>query len=169
MPSVLGCLVLPTCGVIPLFHRRFRVSYLIQIPKAIRLNVNRCRALSSPPAPPSACGVRRAYKTPARPRWNLCFCVSGILSPNVCRVRISHLSAVDVSDGSNAAEPVKPDGAVFPLSIRQRPHFCSAGMTLRANRVVSHRAETASLSPSRSQTSTMRRDIVPKIAAGVSH
>jgi hypothetical protein len=51
MPSVLGCLVLPTCGVIPLFHRRFRVSYLIQIPKAIRLNVNRCRALSSPPPP----------------------------------------------------------------------------------------------------------------------
>jgi hypothetical protein len=51
MPSVLGCLVLPTCGVIPLFHRRFRVSYLIQIPKAIRLKVNRCRVLSSPPPP----------------------------------------------------------------------------------------------------------------------
>src|SRR3984885_12443581 len=38
----------------------------------------------------------KLYKTPARPRWGLCFCVSGgrILSPNVCRVRISHLSAV---------------------------------------------------------------------------
>jgi hypothetical protein len=32
------------------------VSYLIQIPKAIRLKLNRCRALSSP-RPPSACAV----------------------------------------------------------------------------------------------------------------
>jgi ABC transporter substrate binding protein len=38
-----------------------------------------------------------------------------------------------------------------------------------ANSVVSHRRETANVSPSRSQTSTMRRDIVPKIAADVSH
>ena len=66
MPSVLGCLVLPTCGVIPLFHRRFRVSYLIQIPKAIRLKVNRCRALSSPPPPKRLCGYVRT-----RPRRGL--------------------------------------------------------------------------------------------------
>jgi hypothetical protein len=47
------------------------VSYLIQNPKAIRLKVNRCRALPSPPASPSACAVIRAYKTSARPRWGL--------------------------------------------------------------------------------------------------
>jgi hypothetical protein len=45
------------------------VSYLIQLPKAIRLKVNRCRALSKPPRSPSACAVRRAYKTPVKPRW----------------------------------------------------------------------------------------------------
>jgi hypothetical protein len=37
---------------------------------------NKCRALSSPPPPKRPCGIR-AYKTPARPRWGLCFCVSG--------------------------------------------------------------------------------------------
>ena len=56
----------------PTFPPSLRVSYLIQIPKAIRLKVDECRALPSPP-PPSACAVRRAYKTPARPRWGLCF------------------------------------------------------------------------------------------------
>jgi hypothetical protein len=57
-----------------------------------------------PPRPPKRlCGIR-AYETPARPRWGLCFCVSGgRIPPNVCRVRISHLSAVDVSDGSIAS------------------------------------------------------------------
>jgi hypothetical protein len=58
-----------------------------------------------PPAPQSACAVYVRTRPPARPRWGLCFCVSGgrILSPNVCRARISHLSAVDVSDGSIAS------------------------------------------------------------------
>jgi hypothetical protein len=38
---------------VELFHfsTALKVSYLIQIPKAIRLKVNRCRALSSPPPP----------------------------------------------------------------------------------------------------------------------
>jgi hypothetical protein len=38
-PIVSSCAFEPCRKVIPLFHRRFRVSYLIQIPKAIRLNV----------------------------------------------------------------------------------------------------------------------------------
>jgi hypothetical protein len=82
MPSVSGCLVLPTCGVIPLFHRRFRVSYLIQLPKAMRLKVNKCRAPQAPKAPRRPCGTS-AYKTPARPHlsWGLCFCSSGRLRP----------------------------------------------------------------------------------------
>jgi hypothetical protein len=51
MPSVLGCLVLPTRGVIPVFHRRFRVSYLIQIPKAIRLKSTDAGRFQAPPPP----------------------------------------------------------------------------------------------------------------------
>jgi hypothetical protein len=63
----------------PTFPPSLKVSYLIQISKAIRLKVNKCRALSSPPPPKRPCGIR-AYKTPARPRWGLCFCVS---RPNI--------------------------------------------------------------------------------------
>jgi hypothetical protein len=53
----------PTPGVIPLFHRRLRVSYLIQIPKMNRVKVNRCRALSGPQAPqaPVRAGVTDYY------------------------------------------------------------------------------------------------------------
>jgi hypothetical protein len=63
----------------PTFPPSLKVSYLIQISKAIRLKVNKRRALSSPPPPKRPCGIR-AYKTPARPRWGLCFCVS---RPNI--------------------------------------------------------------------------------------
>ena len=35
----------------PTFPPSLRASYLIQIPKAIRLKVEECRALPSPPAP----------------------------------------------------------------------------------------------------------------------
>jgi hypothetical protein len=48
-----GCLALPTCGVI---FNRLRVSYFIQNPKAMRLKIDRCRALPSP-RPRSACAV----------------------------------------------------------------------------------------------------------------
>jgi len=58
-----------------------------------------------PPAPQSACAVYVRTRPPARPRCGLCFCVSGgrILSPNVCRVRISRLSAVDVAEWDGPA------------------------------------------------------------------
>jgi len=62
--------------IYPTFPPPLRVSYLIQIPKAIRLKVSRCWALPSPPPPKRPRGIR-AYKAPARPRWGLCFCLSG--------------------------------------------------------------------------------------------
>jgi hypothetical protein len=117
------------------FHRRFELSYFIQIPKAIRLKVNKCRALSSPPPPKRPCGIR-AYKTPARPRWGLCFCVSGgrILSPNVCRVRISHLSGVAMVKVLRAprqrAERVARD---LPCRYRQSANRCAGGDPLCQN------------------------------------
>jgi hypothetical protein len=55
----------PTRGVIPLFHRRFRVSCLIQIPKAIWLS-NGCRALLGPQAPQRPCGMRACVKDPSQ-------------------------------------------------------------------------------------------------------
>ena len=46
-----------------------------------------------PPAPKRPCGIR-AYKTPARPRWGLCFVCREDAHhhrfPNVCQGRISH-------------------------------------------------------------------------------
>ena len=39
---------------------------------------------------------------------------------------MQQLTAAKWRYGSNAAERVKPDGAVCPLLIRERPHFCSA-------------------------------------------
>jgi hypothetical protein len=56
------------------FSTAVRVSYLIQIPKAMRLKVDKCRAPQAPKAPRRPRGIR-AYKTPAKaaPRWGLCF------------------------------------------------------------------------------------------------
>jgi hypothetical protein len=109
MPPVSGCLVPSTSGVIPLFHRRFRVSYFIQIPKAIRLKVNKCRALSSP-RPKRPCGIR-AYKTPARPRWGLCFCVSGGCTSS---------SIPECLSGTNLAFIGYRNGQGAPSATRQR-------------------------------------------------
>ena len=53
------------CGQSALKRRpRIRVSYLIQIRKAIRLTLNRCRALSSP-RPPSARAVYVCVQDPS--------------------------------------------------------------------------------------------------------
>jgi hypothetical protein len=53
-PPFSSCLVPPTCGVIPLFHSRFGVSYLIQIPKALRLQSQQIAGRFKLPKPPSA-------------------------------------------------------------------------------------------------------------------
>ena len=72
--------------------------------------------------------------------------------------------------GSGQSLPQSLTSVAPARRIQKKNHNIPATFhTAWANRVVSHRRETASLSPSRSQTSTMRRDIVPKIAAGVSH
>jgi hypothetical protein len=55
----------PTCGVIPLFHRQLRVSYLMQIPNAIGLKVNRLPGASSSQDPQTPVHCVHAYKTPA--------------------------------------------------------------------------------------------------------
>ena len=94
----------PTCGAIPLLHRQFRVSYLIQIPKAIRLNVNRCRALSSPP-PPKAPVRYTCVQDPGEASLGSYFVCREDASEfaDVLWVQISGLSAVNVSDGSIAS------------------------------------------------------------------
>ena len=58
----------------PTFPPPLRVSYLIQIPKTIRLKFKRCRALSSPPLPSA-----RAVYVRTRPQRGLAgvFSISG--------------------------------------------------------------------------------------------
>jgi hypothetical protein len=58
--------------VIPLFHRRFRMSYFIQIPKAIRLTVNICWALSGQAPVRYTC-----VQDPSEASLGALFCVSG--------------------------------------------------------------------------------------------
>jgi hypothetical protein len=47
------------------------------------------------------------------------------------------ISKAEVRCGSNAAEPVKPDGAVCPLLIRQRTHFCRAVIDVKGHKATS--------------------------------
>jgi hypothetical protein len=113
-----GCLVPPTCGVIPLFHSRFGVSYLIQIPKAMRLKVNKCRAPQAPKAPRRPCG--RAYKTPARQHlsWGLCF--FGIDDDVSGYTLAWHSTPSKWSATRNQQRRLCPRCALLPLSSRGR-------------------------------------------------
>ena len=62
--------MLPVPAVIPLFHRQFRVSYLIQIPKAMHLKVDKCRAPQAPKAPGALAGIDVHTRTRGRaPSW----------------------------------------------------------------------------------------------------